>query len=189
MDFLGPRAIPALIALAALPAAGADCSALDATYRFESAPGKGEEPRYLSDLTLGRDRNKLVKMEKPKVGPSFGGAAGPMDRPKVTQLAVSGAFTYAEAGSSFRFVDAAGATLATLGIDTPKHWSCKEARLVRSSERMSGLGNVIRTEKLDETLERNAAGDLVYRQSVTVIDPPGPKPTSSEVRFPVASGK
>jgi hypothetical protein len=63
-------------------------------------------------------------------------------------------------------------------------WACKGEHLERSTERAAGLGDSIRTEKVTETIERNARGELVYRQVVTVLDPKGVKPTEQTAVFP-----
>ena len=186
MDFLGPRAIPALIAAASLhplAAGAADCAALDGTYRYESAATAGASPRYLSDLTLGPERRKLFQMDA-RSSPGSLNPAQTLQRPKVIHLAATATVKHVGSGASLRFMDASGRQLAEMGIDATGRWTCKDARLERRSERTAGLGDVIRTERVEEALERNGAGDLVYRQAVMIVDPPGGKPVSSEARFP-----
>ena len=65
MDFLRSRAIPPLILAFAAPVAHAACESLDGTYRYQAtAPVDGRTP-YLSDLTLGPERRKLMRSEAP----------------------------------------------------------------------------------------------------------------------------
>ena len=167
------------------PGAAADCASLDGTYRDESAAAKGEPPRHLSDLTTGPERRKLFQVE---ARPAPGGLAPtqPIQRPKVTHLAATVKLTHTRGGTSLRFLDAAGKPLADLGLNATGRWTCKDAHLERRSERAAGLGEVMRTERVEERLERNSAGDLVYRETLTVIKPPGGKPKVTEARFPAA---
>ncbi|HEX7558365.1 MAG TPA: hypothetical protein VF386_04165 [Usitatibacter sp.] len=184
MDLLRSRAVPALIAALCVPAVAgaADCSALEGTYRFESV-GPGES-RPLSDLTRGPGANKLYRIDAKGSAPGGLNPTQTMRRPKTTLLASTAALIHSAGRTRFRFMDPAGATLVEMGIDDPVQWTCKASRLERSAERTAGLGNVIRTEKVDEVLERNQAGDLVYLETVTVVDPPGAKPVRREARFP-----
>jgi hypothetical protein len=46
-------------------------------------------------------------------------------------------------------------------------------RLARSFEHLAGLGDAIRTERVEEALERDGAGNLVHRQSIKVAEGPG----------------
>ena len=185
MDILGPRAIPALIAALALPCAAADCASLQGTYRFSSA-GPDKEAK-LSDLSMSRDRNKLFRTEEKGTGPgSFGGSGAPIHRPKFTPLAETVKLEHSARDTRLRFFDAAGKPLAEMTINDTGRWVCKSNRLERSKERTAGLGDAIRTEKVVETLERNAAGDLLYREAVTIAGAAGAKPTVTEARFPAA---
>jgi hypothetical protein len=81
-------------------------------------------------------------------------------------------------------MDAAGKTLAETTINDTGRWACKGDRLERSKERTAGLGDAIRIEKVAETFSRNPAGDLVLRESVTIVDQPAAKPKVTEARFP-----
>ena len=110
----------------------------------------------------------------------------PIQRPKVTHLASTVKLTHARGGTSLRFLDATGKPLAELSINATGRWTCKDAHLERRAERTAGLGEVMRTERVEERLERNSAGDLVYRETLTVIAPPGGKPKVSEARFAAA---
>ena len=182
MDFLRPRAVPALIAALALPCAAAvDCASLQGTYRFTSA-GSGEAK--LSDLTLSRERSKLFRMDEKGTGPGSLAGSQVIQRRKVTPIAETAALAHSPKGTRMRYMDAAGKTLADIGIDDGGRWACKANRLERSRERTAGLGDEIRSEKVVETLERNAAGDLILRETVTILRPPGSKPKVTETRFP-----
>jgi hypothetical protein len=180
LDFLGPRAIPALIAALACGGAAADCGPLQGTYRFSAAAGEAK----LSDLTLSRERSKLFRVDDKGRGPSSFGGGQLIQRRKVTPIAESAALTHSAKGTRLRFMDAAGKTLAETPIDDTGRWACKGRRLERSRERTAGLGEEIRSEKVVETLERNAAGDLVLRETVTILKPPGGTPKVAESRFP-----
>lgn len=184
MDLLRSRTVPALIAALCVPAfaGAADCSALEGTYRFKSV-GPGES-RQLSDLTFGREINKLYRIDAQGSAPGTLNPTQTMRRPKTTLLASSVAVIHSAGRTRFRFMDSAGATLVEMGIDAPVRWTCNAGRLERSAERTAGLGNVIRTERVEEVLSRAAAGDLVYLETVTVVDPPGARPVRREARFP-----
>jgi hypothetical protein len=181
VDFLRPRAIPALIAALACASAGADCASLQGTYRFTSA-GTGEAK--LSDLTMSRERSKLFRLDEKGAGPGSLAGSHIIQRRKVTPIAETGALMHSAKGTRLRYMDAAGKTLAEIGIDDGGRWACKGNRLERSKERTAGLGDEIRKEKVVETLERSAAGDLMLRETVTVATPPGSKPKVTEARFP-----
>jgi hypothetical protein len=182
VDFLRPRAIPALIAALALPCAAADCASLQGTYRFASAAGEAK----LSDLTLSRERSKLFRVDEKGTGPASLGGGNVIQRRKVTPIAETAALSHSSKGTRLRYMDAAGKALAESTIDDTGRWACKGNHLERSRERTAGLGDEIRSEKVVETLERNAAGDLVLRETVTVLKPPGSKPKVTESRFPAA---
>jgi hypothetical protein len=187
MDLVRARAIPALI-LGCGPAlaAAADCASLNGTYREEAAAVAGAEPQYLSNLTMDRGRTKLFRVESPGSKPGGLAPSAPLQRPKVAHLAVKGTLTYAPKKSRVRFEDAQGMVLAELGIDGFDPWDCVDGRLLRKSERTSGLGDAVRTERIQETLERNAAGELVYRETRSFVDGPAAKPRVTEARFPAA---
>jgi hypothetical protein len=192
VDFLGPRAIPALVAavLVALPAAAADCASLEGTYRFTAmkAPSPSEPPETLADFTTGKERGKLYLTEKAPPGgkPVSLDRGEPIRRLKSTTLATKAALKRTPTRTTLQFMDDAGKTLTELGIDELGHWSCKAEHLERHSERVAGLGDSIRTERVEEVLERSASGDLVHRVNVTVLDPKGIKPSSREAVFPAA---
>jgi hypothetical protein len=179
MDLFRPRAIPALIAAFALPCAAADCAALQGTYRYMSATGGTK----LSDLTLSRDRSKLFRVDEKGTGPKALGGGEAIKRPRITLLAETAALIHNGRETRLRFMDAAGKTLAETTINDTGRWACKGDHLERSKERTAGLGDAIRTEKVVETLERSAAGDLLLRETVTIVDAAGAKPKVSEARF------
>jgi hypothetical protein len=183
VDLLRPRAVPALIAALALPCAAADCTSLQGTYRFSAASGEAR----LSDLTLSRERSKLFRVDEKGTGPSSLGGGLVIQRRKVTPIAETAALTHSSKGTRLRYMDAAGKTLAETPIDDTGRWACKGNHLERSRERTAGLGDVIRSEKVVETLERNAAGDLVLRETVTVLNPKGIPPKVTETRFAKAA--
>jgi hypothetical protein len=187
VDFIRTRAVPPLIAcLIPIAAAAADCSSLNGTYRDEEASPVGAERHYLSDLTMERGRAKLFQVESRGTAPGGLSPTAPMQRPRISRLASSATLTYAPKKTRLRFLDARGAVLAELGIDSMDPWTCKDGRLVRNAQRASGLGDTVRTERIEETLERNAAGDLVHRQTRTVIDGAAGKPSVFEAHFPTA---
>jgi hypothetical protein len=189
VDFLRPRAIPALAAaLIALPAVAADCASLEGTYRFTAskAPSPTEPPETLADFTTGKEREKLYVVEKAAPGgkPMSLDRSEPIRRLKSTTIATQAALKRMPTKTMLQFMDATGKPLAQLSIDELGHWSCKGEHLERRSERTSGLGDAIRTERVEDVLERNAAGDLVHRTTVTSLDPKGIKPSIREAVFP-----
>jgi hypothetical protein len=180
MDLLRPRAIPALIAALALPCAAADCSTLQGTYRFQAAGSQAK----LSDLSLSRERAKLFRVDDKGTGPSALSSGQPIQRRKTTPLAETAALTHTAKATRLKFLDAAGKPLAEMTINDTGHWACKGDRLERAKERTAGLADMIRTEKVVETLARNAAGDLVYREAVSVVGAKDAAPKVNEARFP-----
>jgi len=183
VDLLRPRAIPALIAALALPCAAADCSTLAGTYRFKSA-GPAMDAK-LSDLSMSRERSKLYRVEEKGSGPGALSGGNLIQRPKTIPLAETVALTYTAKDTRLKFMDAAGKPLAEMTINDTGRWSCKGGRLERSKERTAGLGDIIRTEKVVETLERNAQGDLVYKEAASVVGAKDAAPKITEARFPV----
>jgi hypothetical protein len=184
VDLLRPRAIPALIAALALPCAAADCASLQGTYRYKSA-GPAMEAK-LSDLSMSRERNKLHRVESKGSGAGSLAGGGVIQRPKTTPLAEAATLSVTAKDTRLKFMDAAGKVLAEMTINDTGRWACKGGKLERRRERTAGLGDVIRTEKVMETLERNAAGDLVYRETTAVVGAKDAKPKVIEARFPAA---
>jgi len=179
MDLFRPRAIPALIALLAMPVAHAACEGLDGTYRYQGAsPVDGRTP-YLSDLTLGPERRKLMRSAAPAKKQGLT-SEEPRSHQKVTHLAETARLTTVARGATFEFHDANDKVLATIGIG--EGWSCRDGRLERSEERTAGLGENIRTERVEQRLAKSG-GDLVYSETVTIIEPAGGKPRHVEVRY------
>jgi len=187
LDFFRARAIPALIALAlSSPALGAGCSILDGTYRYTSEPVAGMQPMTFNMLVnLKREEaKKIVRYDAP-AAPKSWTSTEPMARPKITHLSTRVKLEYRPEGSQATFLDDAGTALAAAGLDSLGKWACKDDHLERSSERMAGSGGEIRTESLAQTLRRR--GDfLVLTDTVRVVDPPGGKPRTTEVRFRAA---
>ncbi|HEY2627605.1 MAG TPA: hypothetical protein VGI57_00685 [Usitatibacter sp.] len=188
MDLFRPRAIPALVAaLLAVPAAAVECASLEGTYRFDAtqAASAGEPAESLMDLTTGKERSKLYRVDAPGSKGAFGGSQA-IQRPKTTVLATKATLKRSATKTTLTFMDGGGKVLAELGIDELGRWSCKSGHLERHNERMSGLGDSIRTERVEEVLERSAAGDLVHRTAITTLDPKGIKPAIREAVFPAA---
>ena len=187
MDFFRAGAIPALIALAfSLPALGAGCEALDGTYHFVSEPVAGMQPmtfNMLVNLKRG-EGEKVVRWDKASAPKSWT-STEPMARPKQTYLASKVKLEYTPAGGKVIFLDDSGTALTEAGLDSLGKWTCRGDHLERSSERMAGSGGEIRTEKLEQSLRRKGEV-LVLTDTVAVVDPPGGKPRTSEVRFRAA---
>jgi hypothetical protein len=191
MDFFGSRAISSLIAVAAasgLMQARADCSALQGTYAYRSTAAAEADKGYLGDLVLGAERRKLVRLENPLPAQRVESlSSGPVrSRPKVTHLASTVAVSHGASGLRMEFRDAQGKTLVEAGPGDG--WACNGSRLVRSNERLSGLGDQVRTERIDESLSRSPAGSLVHSITTTVVDPPGGKPRRQDFEYKSARG-
>ncbi len=188
MDFLRTRAIPALIAAswAASAVAAVDCASLEGTYRFASstAPPRGEPQETLADFTTGKQRGKLYRTEAAGSNLAAWSSSGMTRHPPSTALATQASLKRTPTKTTLQFLDGQGKPLVELGIDELGHWSCKGGRLARQSERTAGTVNEIRTERVEEVLERNGAGDLIHRVTVTVLDPKGVKPAIRESVFP-----
>lgn len=187
MDFVRARAIPALIALAlSAPALGAGCEALDGTYQFVSEPVEGMQPMTFNMLVNFKkgEGEKVVRWDKASAPKSWT-STEPMSRPKPTYLATKVKLQYRPEGAQVAFLDDAGTTLVEAGLDSLGKWACKADHLERSSERMAGSGGEIRTESLQQSLRRRGA-ILVLTDTVAVIDPPGGKRRTTEIRFHAA---
>ena len=182
MDFLRSRAIPALIALLAAGGAHAACEGLAGTYKVEATALVDGRPRHLDDFSIGRGHDKLVKSEGSTQQRDL--ASGrPINRGKITYVATNATLDPARRKPTFEFHDASGKTLATMDIGDG--WRCTGDKLEREAERTAGLGDDIRTDRVQETFAR--AGDaLVYTEIATTIDPPGRKPKRTEIRFAAA---
>jgi len=141
-------------------------------------------PEYLSSFVQGRDKAKLFVRESGGAPKGLSGG-GVLSRPKVTHLASAVTVTYAARGTKMRFLDAHAKPIVEIGIDFPDKWTCKGTRLERRNERTSGLGEVLVTERVEETLSRDSSGELVYTETVTNIGKAG-TPRRSEARFRTA---
>ena len=155
---------------------------LNGTYEYQSVAPRAGIPEYLSNLVHGKEKSRLFKRETAG-GPKGLSSSGPIARPKVTHLATRVRVEYNPQGTRLHFIDAQGAGLAALGIDFPDRWSCRGNRLERRAERTGGLGDVLNTDRVEETLSVDANGELVYTETVTRVDPPGGKPQRTEARF------
>ena len=165
------------------PLAGAatGCEQLNGTYEYQSVAPRNGLPEYLSNFVQGRDKGKLVVRESGGAPKGLSGG-GVLSRPKVTHLASAVTLTYKPAGTKLRFLDADAKPIVEMGIDFPDKWTCKGNRLERRNDRTIGLGDAIRTEKVEETLSRDASGELVYVETINV----GGAPKRSEARFRLA---
>ncbi len=187
MDFLRARAVPALTVLACLSALAAraeDCGVLDGTYRFKSAGAKSTPSLDLAKLVSGRATRLLYPQEGSRTTHSGLVPPGPIQIGKRPPLAVAGVLKYTDRGARLRFMDAAGKLLVEMGLDSSGSWKCANGRLERSGEHLSGLGDAIHTERVDEWLERDRRGDLVYGESRAVVDARDARPVRHTWRFP-----
>ena len=184
MDFLRTRAIPPLIAaaVAAMPALADDCKALEGRYRFLPAQPSSQPPLPLGNLGEGADRSKLYRREGDKKITGLSPTA-PMQRPKMVILAETAVLTRVPRKTRMEFFDAAGKSLATLPIENANKWACRAGRLERVNTVLVGLGDTVRTDRVEEILERNAAGELVWRKVVTAANQVR-EPVRSEWRYP-----
>jgi hypothetical protein len=181
VDLFRTRAIPALIGALTLTGAHAACDNLNGTYR-DDAGLVDARARHLSDLTLGPERRRLIRTEAPTKAQGLGGSEL-RSRPKEVHLATTGTLAAVARGATIEFRDAHGKAIATLVIG--EGWTCKGDVLERDAERSAGLGDNIRTERVQERLSK-AGADLVYTETVTVTEPAGGKPKRTEIRFPAA---
>ena len=176
MDFIRPRAVPALIASLAATAAlaGPGCASIDGTYRFEGLPPSHEGSTTLAEFAPRAEAQKLYSSRPGSATPPGFMGNGVMRRPPARKaLASRVAFAYEAGGARLRYLDDAGRTLVEARLEASGPWRCEGTRLVRRWERMSGLGDEIRTERVEEALERDGAGRLVHREAVTVIEGSG----------------
>jgi hypothetical protein len=161
----------------------ADCTKLDGAYRFRAVEQTSEGTDSLASLAAtGRDLPKIIRSEAILPVPD---STGVRRRPKTTDIAVAATLTYAPGAAKFHFVDAAGKPLVTLPLDSSRPWTCSDDRLTRSYQRIGGLGDNIRTDRIEEVLERDGAGALVHRETITTIE--GGKGTKvRESHYPAA---
>ena len=177
----GLRAFSVVSVLSFSPLAGAatGCEQLNGTYEYQSAAPRNGMPEYLSNFVQGGAKSKLFVRESGGAPKGLSGGGGVMSRPKVTHLASAATVTYKPTGTKMRFLDAEAKPIVEIGIDFPDKWTCKDGRLERRNDRTIGLGESIRTERVEETLSRSASGELVYSETVTS----GGAPKRSEARF------
>ena len=176
MDFIGARAIPALVAALATTAARAQeavpCASIAGVYANLSVETRGGSPRRLSDFATAEQRRRLHRFEGGSGVVAQGEA--PKARPKVTPVASRVVVAAsASGGAVLRFFDDNGRLIAETRMDSPGAWKCTTAGLERAEENLSGLGNDIRTERLEQRLHRDDEGDLVLTETVTNLDAPG----------------
>jgi hypothetical protein len=192
MDLLRARAIPALIAALGAAAAAADpgCAAIEGTYRYVGVTAGKGEPGTLGDFAT---RAVSAKLYAPSTAPAAASRAPsklsgngvidiPMSMRKRKPLASRVTFAREAGSTRLTYLDEAGRTLVESRLEPSAEWRCDGTRLARTWERMSGLADDIRTERVEETLERDAAGRLVHRESVTVIEGKG-RGRVEETRF------
>jgi hypothetical protein len=185
VDLLRPGAIPALILAASFaPAAasGADFKALEARYKVVPVGPGADTSAALNQIAEGPERSKLYRLEGGSK-PSSLTQGGVMTRPKYILLAATGVLKHTPGKTRIEFFDAEGKSLATVGIEKSAQWRCRNGRLERTYTVSAGLGDAVRTERVEETLERNAAGELVFRKLVTTMDLKGKEPARSEWRY------
>ncbi len=179
------RSVAAYLACAAALGAHADCTKLDGTYRFRPLEPASDTTESLAILAaVGRDASKLIRYEAlPHVRGDPLTSSAARGRPKISDIAVAGTLSYAPGAARWRFVDAAGKPLATLPLEASRPWACSGDRLTRTFQRTGGLGDNIRTDRIEEVLERDNTGALVHRETITVIE--GGKGTRvRESRYP-----
>ena len=165
--------------------ARADCSALDGRYRFESTVPAGKEPDLLIDLVPQADRKALYRRDGPAAPAPSWDSDQPRSRQKVVWLAVTGELANAASAPKLRFMDAKSAVLGEAKFESG--WTCRNSTLVRRSDRLTGLGENLREERVEQVVSRGANGELVHTEIVTVIDPPGKAQRREVSRFPAAS--
>ena len=176
MDFLGPRAIPALVAALGIAAAGGEepvpCASIAGVYANLSVETRGGSLRRLSDFASADQRRRLHRFEGG--GSSLLQGEAPKARPKMTPLASRVVVAVSAAGGAvLRYFDENGKLLSQTRMDLPGGWKCSKAGLERAEENLSGLGNDIRTERVEQLLHRDDEGDLVLTETVTNLDAPG----------------
>lgn len=184
MDFFRARAIQALgvfVTCGAI-AAQADCSAINGTYEDESIDKHDGIAQSLTSFASPKDRARLVRQERTGTKPTFGSGGAVMQRPKTVKLVSRVGITYG-AELTLRYLDASGKLLAETSSVTPRKWNCVSDRLERKFQTMSGLGNVMRTEQVEQVLMAAPGGDLAFIETTTVVEGPKTAPKRSEARF------
>jgi len=187
MDFLGPRAGPALAALLlAAGSAHSACTALDGSFKVESTEKPDGMPRSLTEFASDKERAKLFKREGSAPMPNQGlGGSATRARPKVTALASTVQVKTSAEGAQLAFHDASGKVLSQAAIGgIPARWKCVSGRLERKYDTTGGLGDAIRTERTEQALFAAPDGDLHFTETISIVSKTPPPPRKVEVRFP-----
>lgn len=181
MDFLRPRAIPALIALLLPGLVHAACDKLAGTYRYFSAGKPTDSLANYADGP-GGEKRKLFKYLTPMKAATPGDLASsaPRARVKYEHLAATVGFTPRADGADLEFFDAAGNRLVRLALAAG--FRCEGDRLTRSEERLAGLGDAVSELRVEESFSRDADGSLVHRETTSTVGGKD-KPKASEARF------
>jgi hypothetical protein len=189
VDLLRAGAIPALAIAAAIALdARADCAAINGTYADESVEKFDGSPRTLSSFAPSKDRSKLFHQEKATgPAPTFGGSGQVMQRPKTTKLVATVELVY-ESELTFHFRDASGKELLKSQSTTPRRWRCVAGRLERKFQMATGLGEVMRTEEVQQAIMAGPGGDLTLVESRKVIEGPKTPGESREAHFKRVKG-
>jgi len=176
MDFFRARAIPALIAALSVPAAagaGPGCAAIDGTYRYEAIAPRHDRVDTLAVFATPEENRKLFAPTAHGTPLKLSGNGVIQRGPKEKALASRVTFAYAPGSTRLSYLDAAGQPLVESRLEESGPWRCEGTRLVLVHERMAGLGDAIRTERDEEVLERDGKGNLVHRETITVVEGAG----------------
>ena len=139
-------------------------------------------PKTLSSFASPRERNKLVRQEAGGAKPSFGGSGQVIQRPKIVKL-VSAVEVFYRDELKLVFIDSAGKALAQSDILTPRRWRCVSGRLERKFQMASGVGDVIRTDEIEQVLMAAPGGDLTLIETITVVGDAKAAPKRTEAHF------
>jgi hypothetical protein len=184
VDFFRPRAIQALTFLfcAAAIAAHADCAGINGNYKDESLEKVDGAPLTLSSFASPKERSRLVRQESTGSKPTFGGTGQVMTRPKTVKLVTTVTIRYSTE-LNLRYLDASGALLVEAARTSPTRWKCVAGRLERKFKTMSGLGDVMRGEEIEQVLMAAPGGDLVFTETTTVVEGPKAPQKRTEAHF------
>ena len=156
---------------------------MNGIYSDESVEKFDGVPKTLSSFASPRERNKLTRREEAGgAKPGFGGSGQVMQRPKIVKLVSSVAVTYRDE-LKLLFIDAAGKPLAESDSLTPRRWNCVSGRLERKFQLASGIGDVIRTDEIEQVLMAAPGGDLSFIETATTLGDALARPKRTEVRF------
>jgi hypothetical protein len=174
VDFLRPRAVPALAFAVACGAAAAadDCSAIAGTYRnADSGKPSARHLDYLASVGLQPDP-RITKVERTHV----------TVRPKITHFAETVTLEARPEGLGMQFRDAKGVALADHIANWPHPWVCKGGSYEWSEQIEAGLGDKFVQIEERQVLMPGPAGDLLL---VIERNDPRDKPPQSrkEYRF------